>query len=145
MKKPLTPKSAVHKHERAMHKGEPLTKMKDGGRVKMAAGGAADRSSGGRGPTGGGPSTGGGRGANRSGGDRSASVTGNRFGAPSKSTARAQFERNMTGAMAGDIANERRRNQAKQDALKRGNKDEIGAMFGLKFKNGGRVKKGNLI
>jgi len=33
----LTPKSAVHKHERAMHKGKPLTPMKHGGAAKEKA------------------------------------------------------------------------------------------------------------
>lgn len=105
----LTPKSAVHKHERAMHKGQPLTKMKDGGPVKP----------------------------------RSASATGNRFGAPSKSTGRERLQRDMTATMAGDLKNERSRNQLKQDALKRGDEAEIRAVFG--FKRGGPVKKGNMI
>lgn len=35
-------KKDVHKHERALHKGQPLTKLKDGGKVGCyAAGGAA--------------------------------------------------------------------------------------------------------
>lgn len=39
----LTPKAAVHKHEKGMHKGEPLTKMKCGGSAKKyAAGGKAE-------------------------------------------------------------------------------------------------------
>lgn len=33
--KHITPAAAVHKHERAMHAGKPLTKMKDGGEVMM--------------------------------------------------------------------------------------------------------------
>lgn len=34
-----TAKAAVHKHEKAMHKGRPLTKMANGGQVAPAAGG----------------------------------------------------------------------------------------------------------
>ena len=29
----VTPKQAVHKHERAMHKGKPMTKMAKGGKI----------------------------------------------------------------------------------------------------------------
>jgi hypothetical protein len=42
--KMITPATAVHKHERAMHKGQPLTPMKNGGEVmrkKMNMGGPA--------------------------------------------------------------------------------------------------------
>jgi hypothetical protein len=33
--------TAVHKHERALHPGKPMTKLATGGTVKMAAGGKA--------------------------------------------------------------------------------------------------------
>jgi hypothetical protein len=36
--KVMSPKEAVHKHERAMHKGKPLTKMAKGGKVTRADG-----------------------------------------------------------------------------------------------------------
>lgn len=35
--KALSPATAVHKHERNMHKGKPLTPMKDGGRAGATA------------------------------------------------------------------------------------------------------------
>lgn len=40
-------KSAVHKHEKAMHKGEPLTKLANGGKVMACEGGAMKKAAGG--------------------------------------------------------------------------------------------------
>lgn len=36
----VTPEKAVHKHERGMHQGEPLTRFADGGAVGMKRGGS---------------------------------------------------------------------------------------------------------
>lgn len=39
----VSPASAVHKHERNMHKGKPLTKMAKGGSVSKRADGCATK------------------------------------------------------------------------------------------------------
>lgn len=43
-------KGAVHKHERSMHPGKPLTKLAKGGGVKIRGTGAAIRGTRARGP-----------------------------------------------------------------------------------------------
>lgn len=43
-------KSAVHKHEKAMHPGKPLTKLNKGGGVKIRGTGAATKGTMARGP-----------------------------------------------------------------------------------------------
>lgn len=49
-KKAMAVKEAVHKHEKALHKGEPLTKLKTGGGVKIRGTGAAKKGLMARGP-----------------------------------------------------------------------------------------------
>jgi hypothetical protein len=44
--------SAIHKHERGMHPGKPLTKLKSGGGVKIRGTGAATKGTRARGPMG---------------------------------------------------------------------------------------------
>jgi hypothetical protein len=46
----MAPKAAVHKHEKAMHPGKPLTKMAAGGKVKIRGTGAATKGTFARGP-----------------------------------------------------------------------------------------------
>lgn len=43
-------KAAVHKHEKAMHPGKPLTKLKSGGGIKIRGTGAATKGVMARGP-----------------------------------------------------------------------------------------------
>lgn len=43
-------KTAVHKHEKAMHPGKPLTKLKSGGGIKIRGTGAATKGTMARGP-----------------------------------------------------------------------------------------------
>jgi hypothetical protein len=43
-------KSAVHKHEKAMHPGKPLTKLAKGGGIKIRGTGAATKGTMARGP-----------------------------------------------------------------------------------------------
>lgn len=43
-------KSAVHKHEKAMHPGKPLTKLAEGGGIKIRGTGAATKGTRARGP-----------------------------------------------------------------------------------------------
>ena len=49
-KKPAPVKAAVHKHEKAMHPGKPLTKLAKGGGVKIRGTGAATKGTLARGP-----------------------------------------------------------------------------------------------
>lgn len=49
MDKPLI-RSAVHKHEKALHPGKPLTKLSAGGGVKVRGTGAAVKGTKARGP-----------------------------------------------------------------------------------------------
>lgn len=44
--------TAIHKHERGMHPGKPLTKLKSGGGVKIRGTGAATKGTRARGPMG---------------------------------------------------------------------------------------------
>lgn len=44
--------SAIHKHERGMHPGKPLTKLAKGGGIKMRGTGAATKGTRSRGPMG---------------------------------------------------------------------------------------------
>lgn len=50
MKKAMNAKAAVHKHEKAKHPGQPLTKLKAGGGVKIRGTGAATKGTMARGP-----------------------------------------------------------------------------------------------
>lgn len=50
MKKPPNVKAAVHKHEKAMHPGKPLTKLANGGGIKIRGTGAATKGLKARGP-----------------------------------------------------------------------------------------------
>ena len=43
-------KTAVHKHEKAMHPGKPMTKLKEGGGIKIRGTGAAIKGTKARGP-----------------------------------------------------------------------------------------------
>jgi hypothetical protein len=43
-------KKAVHKHEKSMHPGKPLTKLKGGGGIKIRGTGAATKGTMARGP-----------------------------------------------------------------------------------------------
>jgi hypothetical protein len=43
-------KKAVHKHEKSMHPGKPLTKLKKGGGIKIRGTGAATKGTMARGP-----------------------------------------------------------------------------------------------
>jgi len=49
-KTPPAVKSAVHKHEAAMHPGKPMTKLAKGGGVKIRGTGAATKGTKARGP-----------------------------------------------------------------------------------------------
>ena len=42
MKKSMSPKAAVHKHEAAMHPGKPKTKLAKGGMAKYTKGGVTN-------------------------------------------------------------------------------------------------------
>jgi len=52
MKTSKNVKKAVHKHEKAMHPGKPLTKLKSGGGIKIRGTGAAIKGIRARGPMG---------------------------------------------------------------------------------------------